>query len=143
MSALRHPGWRRVFVDSSAYYAIADPRDTNAAAAAAILYRLTETPVRLLTTNLVVAETHALVLTRRGRVAAWQTLRQIDESSTTIVRVSADDERRARAILAAYDDKDFSLTDATSFAVMERLRMTTAYTFDRHFAQFGLTMLTT
>jgi predicted nucleic acid-binding protein len=138
---LRRGVWQ-IFVDSSAYYAIADPADANATAAAAILRRLTDTPTHLWTTNFVVAETHALVLNRRGRAAAWQVLQKIDRSSTTIVRVSAADERRARAIIATYDDKDFSLTDAASFAVMERLGITTAFAFDRHFAQYGLAVLT-
>ncbi len=44
--------------------------------------------------------------------------------------------------LYQYDDKDFSLTDATSFAVMERIRVPYAFTFDRHFAQYGFTVLT-
>ena len=47
------------------------------------------------------------------------------------------DERRAREIVFGYADKDFSLTDATSFAVMERLRIPQAFTLDRNFAQFG------
>jgi predicted nucleic acid-binding protein len=46
------------------------------------------------------------------------------------------------SIIYQYDDKDFSLTDATSFAVMERLRVPAAFTFDRHFAQYGFTVLT-
>ena len=33
------------------------------------------------------------------------------------------------------------MTDAISFAVMERLHITRAFTFDRHFAQYGFTVL--
>ena len=47
-----------------------------------------------------------------------------------------------RAILDRYADKDFSLTDAINFAVMDRLRLRTAFAFDRHFAQYGLDVLT-
>ena len=59
----------------------------------------------------------------------------------TIVRVEPEDEVRAREIIRRYDDKDFSLTDATSFAVMDRLGITTAFTFDRNFVQYGLDVL--
>jgi uncharacterized protein len=132
----------RVLVDTSAYYALADPTDTRQAVASTIIRRLAAASVRLFTTNLILAETHALVLVRRGRAPARQALREIEGSSTTILRVSVEDERRARAILDRYDDKDFSLTDATSFAVMERLKIPHAFTFDRNFAQYGLTVLT-
>ncbi len=55
--------------------------------------------------------------------------------------MSARDERRARDIVTSYQDKDFSLADAASFAVMERLRISTAFTLDRNFARFGWQML--
>ena len=83
------------------------------------------------------SETHALCLTRVGRRIARAVLESIEASSTTIVRVAARDERRARELLRRYDDKDFSLTDCTSFAVMERLRIPQAFTFDCNFAQYG------
>jgi predicted nucleic acid-binding protein len=102
-----------------------------------MLARLASEPSRLFTTNYILAETHALMLARRGRVAALRVLRQIDESSVTVVRVTAADERHAREIIVRYDDKDFSLTDATSFAVMERLGIRAAFSFDRGFAQYG------
>jgi predicted nucleic acid-binding protein len=51
------------------------------------------------------------------------------------------DEQRAREIIFSQTDKPCSHTDATSFAVMERLRIGTAFTFDRHFAQYGFAVL--
>jgi predicted nucleic acid-binding protein len=65
----------------------------------------------------------------------------MERSSTVIVRVRASDERHAREIIATYDDKDFSLIDALSFAVMERLGITHAFSLDRHFAQYGFILL--
>lgn len=45
--------------------------------------------------------------------------------------------RRAVPIIRPYQDQDFSLTDATSFAVTERLRIGRAFSSDRDFAQDG------
>ncbi|MBA3415941.1 MAG: type II toxin-antitoxin system VapC family toxin, partial [Chloroflexia bacterium] len=92
----------------------------------------------LITTNFVVAELHALLLSRIDRQIAARTLAEIDSSQRTIIiRVSTDDELRAREIVFGDADKDFSLTDATSFAVMERFGIVEAFAFDDHFAQFG------
>jgi uncharacterized protein len=135
------PG-RRALVDSSASYALIDPRETWHAEALAIRDRLIAERWRLFTTNFLLAETHALLVSRMGRAVAARALFEIDRSATTVIRASAADERRARAIIAQYDDKAFSLTDAISFAVMDRLGLVHAFTFDRHFAQYGFIALT-
>jgi len=44
-------------------------------------------------------------------------------------------------IICSYEDKAFSFTDATTFAVAERLGIRRAFAFDKHFAQFGLTLV--
>ena len=53
-----------------------------------------------------------------------------------MVRVAEIDEERAREIIVSHDDKDYTFTDATSFAVMERLGITRAASFDRDFAVY-------
>ena len=68
-------------------------------------------------------------------------LERIDNGAGAMVRVDEDGERRAREIVAAYRDKDVTLVDAMSFAVMERLGIAVAFTFDRHFVQFGFTLV--
>ena len=127
-----------IFVDTSAYFAAANRRDAGHEPVAALMRDFVQDSRRLVTTNFVLAELHALLLTRVDRRVAAQVLAEIDASElTTVERVTADDERRAREIVFGYSDKDFSLTDATSFAVMERLRIGLAFTLDRNFAQFG------
>jgi uncharacterized protein len=129
---------RYVFVDSSAWYALSDRGDANYQRAHAVATRLATGRRFLLTTNFVLAEAHALLLNRVGRAAAWAfALRVVNGDDVALVRVGEDDERRALDIVERYDDKDFSLTDATSFAVMERLGIPEAFTFDRHFRQYG------
>ncbi len=129
---------RELFLDTSAFFAVASRRDANHGMANALMRALATQRRTLITTNFVVAELHALLLSRIDRQIAARTLAEIDSSQrTTIIRVSADDELRAREIVFGDADKDFSLTDATSFAVMERFGIVEAFAFDDHFAQFG------
>src|ERR687896_2484804 len=133
---------RRALVDASAYFALLDNDDDYHAQARIIRDRLIAERWRLFTTSFVLAETHALLLNRLSQEIATRFLRDMEHSPTTLVWVTPADVQRAKAIIYQYDDKDFSLTDATSFAVMERLRVPAAFTFDRHFAQYGFTVLT-
>lgn len=88
------------------------------------------------------AELHALLLTRLNRTVAARTLDEVDRSKfTSVVRANVFDEARAREIISQYADKDFTLTDAISFAVMERFNILRAFALDRHFAQYGWVIL--
>jgi len=133
---------RRTFVDTSAYFALLDHDDANHAQALTIRDRLIAASWRLFTTSFVLAETHALLLNRLSQALATRFLRDMEHSPTTLVWVTPADVQRAKAIISQYNDKDFSLTDATSFTIMERMRVPAAFTFDRHFAQYGFTVLT-
>ena len=133
---------RRALLDSSGFLSLFSPHDVHHQAAVAIWSRLTEGRWRTYTTNFLVAETHSLFLVRLGHRSATDFLRGIVQGSTIILPVEPSDEEEARATVFQYDDKDFSLTDATSFTVMERMRVPAAFTVDRHFAQSGFTVLT-
>jgi uncharacterized protein len=138
MSRPPEPFRYRILVDSSAFFALYSADDILHSRAVAV----GETSRGwLFTTNFIVAETHALLLRRLGRRVAVLFLHEVDRGRITLVRVSLADEQRAREIITLHDDKDYPLTDATSFAVMERLRIEEAFTFDRHFAQDGFVVL--
>jgi uncharacterized protein len=129
----------QVLVDTSAVYALIDRDDTYHRRAAAILRSLPHRGLTPLLTNFIVAECHALLLSRLGGNPAREwLLRQI----WLIEPVTPADEKTAREIIERYVDKTFSYTDATSFAVMERLHLGEAFAFDPHFQQFGLKVLT-
>ena len=132
---------RRVFVDSSVYLALLDADDEHHREATQILNQLAGERYRQFTTNVLLIESHALILSVLGRTQAAQFLKNMQESKTVVIRVRASDEERAKQILFQYDDKDFSFADAISFAVMERLDIRLAFTFDRDFAQYGFTVL--
>jgi predicted nucleic acid-binding protein len=140
-SAGRFPFSRRVFLDSSGYLALINPHDDHHRETVIALQLLTQDGWHSFTTNFVIAETHALFLIRLSQRHATAFLHQFELASTTVVRVSTRDERRARDIVFRYTDKVFSLTDATSFAVMNRLHIPVALTLDRNFSQYGLGVL--
>jgi predicted nucleic acid-binding protein len=124
-----------VLVDSGAVLALLNRNDRWHSQAVAVLQELTAEKAILVMTNFLVAETHALVLVRLGRELAREWLLTFDWN---VLRVSPEDERHARSIIENYRDKDFSFTDATSFALMQRYGIKVAFTFDRHLRQFGL-----
>jgi uncharacterized protein len=136
-----HPVFRGVFVDTGAFGSFWIDDDVNLRLASDILKAIVAANLLIVTTNFIIAETHALVLSRAGRQAALRALDFIDRGADHIERVTKGDELEARGILEQYDDKTFSYTDATSFAVMERLGLRDVFTFDRHFEQFGFSSL--
>lgn len=127
-----------VIVDTSAIYALLDRSDANHAAAVATLKKLRDSGDTVLITNLILAETHALVLSKLGYAVARSWLRG---QAWPVERVLPDDEERAVDMICTYEDKAFSFTDATTFAVAERLGIRRAFAFGKHFAQFGLTLV--
>ena len=132
---------RRVFVDSSAYLALLDTDDEHHSEAIETLQELAQARYRQFTTNVLLIESHALILSVLGRGRAAQFLKDMQESNTVVIRARAADEERAKQILFQYTDKDFSFADAISFSVMERLAIRHAFSFDRDFAQYGYTVL--
>ncbi len=130
---------RSLFIDASGWIAINDPRD-GLHAAAVTFYRddaLTKYK-NLVTTNLVVAETHALLLKLGGRNVALKFLARLDLSTRVEVVFSNPDlGKEAYRILLKYQDQRFSYCDAVSFAVMKELDIKDAFAFDRHFETAG------
>jgi uncharacterized protein len=130
-----------IFVDTSVFYARLAEDDQDHPAAEAFFLGVVEP---LVTTMAVVYETHALML-RISRVspssdmrpASRRFLELIDNGMAAVVPVTPDDERAARAIVDRYRDKTFSLCDALSFVVMERLKIRHAASFDDDFRQYG------
>ncbi|MBI3061385.1 MAG: PIN domain-containing protein [Deltaproteobacteria bacterium] len=128
----------QLLVDTSAVYALIDRDDSYHRKAVSLLRSLPRRGLTPLLTNFIVAESHALLLSRLGaNIARDWLLRQI----WPVEPVTPQDEAKAREIIQRYTDKSFSYTDATSFAVMERLGIKEAFAFDPHFRQYGLKLL--
>ncbi|HEY5416338.1 MAG TPA: PIN domain-containing protein [Gemmatimonadaceae bacterium] len=126
------------FVDTSAWYPLIVARHPDHARLGSALRALIRNHRRLVTTNLVVAETHTLLLRRVGRTTALTFLQTVGESPNVVVRSSRELEAAAeRDWLTRYDDQDFSFADAVSFAVMTERGIRDALTLDHHFVVAG------
>lgn len=124
----------KVFIDTSAIVAAMNKMDNHHQPAKEVFLKLAAQRSSLIITNYIRSETHSLLINRASREIA---LKFLDEKSWTIEWISPADEQKAIQLIRQYSDKSFSLTDATSFVIMERLEINTAVTFDQHFAQYG------
>lgn len=130
---------RRVFVDSSGWHAFADADDP---AHEETLRALEPWEGRLVTTDYVFDETVTLAQRRLGQAQAvriGETL--LEPAVVELVHLLAEDFDDAWTLLRKAKDKGWSFTDCSSFAVMRRLRLSTAVTVDRHFRQAGFETL--
>jgi uncharacterized protein len=131
-----------IFVDSGAWLALAHDRDQYHAKACRIYPRLLAESQRMVTTNLVVAECHALLLKYKGREVALLFIDTMKQSPRIEqVHSTAALEAEALELLRRYRDQDFSYTDAVSFALMKQRGIQTAFAFDRHFAAAGFKLV--
>jgi uncharacterized protein len=119
-----------IFVDSSVWFASVVARDINNARAKFILRTTSDHIV----SDHVLVETWLLLNSRYHQHAAesfWQSIRR---ASVRLEQVTASDLEAAWAIGAAFSDQNFSVVDRTSFALMERLGLSRAASFDDHYA---------
>ena len=125
-----------VFIDASFWVTYRKKSDARQNDAARIVARLYHENARLVSTLPIFCEIHA-AFTRdpQQREVVIQDLWK--NHLVTIEEISMQDQANAMEILRTNDDKTYSLCDALSFAVMRRLRIGRAASFDRHFKQFG------
>lgn len=122
---------KRLFVDTGAWYALVDRNDPDHKEAVSFIKNNKIPP---LTTNFVFDEAVTLLRSRIGwNVAKEFGQRLKDSRFVSLISVKDEDEEKAWEIFLKYKDKDFSYTDCTSFAVMQRLKIDVAFTFDSHF----------
>ncbi len=124
-----------IFVDTSAWFSLMVPWDANHAKAVA-WFQQNDEP--LVTTDYVIDETLTLMRSRGEQDRAFGL--GLDLYGQTLAALHYLDRGEITAgwrVFRGFDDKEWSLTDCTSKALIEKLNIAKAFTFDHHFRQFG------
>ena len=128
----------KLFVDTSAWLALNDRSDQFHALAVEKLGAIRAGRISLVTSDYVLDESVTIIRLRASHEAAVIFGQSILGSSVIdLIPVGTDDRLAAWEIFRKYADQDFSFTDCTSFALMRKLRLKTAFTFDGHFSLMG------
>jgi predicted nucleic acid-binding protein len=129
-----------VFVDTSALLALLDPGDDMHQQAGAAWRGLVGADVDLRTSNYVVLE-GTVVGQRRLGLGGVQALLLDLLPLVQVDWVTPDLHDAAITALLVANRRDLSLVDCVSFELMRRQGITTAFTFDPHFAEQGFEVL--
>lgn len=124
-----------IFVDTSFWVGLQLRRDPNHDIAKALWEASRD---RLVSSNLVIGETWTFLRRRAGHAQAVAFIDHAGRSQRlTVKRVAQDSEAEAWRWLRQHDEREYSFVDATSFALMNRLRLREAFAFDGDFAAAG------
>ena len=124
-----------IFVDTGAWFAYFVRRDPDHNAARKWISR---NDSLLISSDYILDELFTLLKRRESHtvaVAAGKILNE--EKICQIIKITTDDFIRAWRVFVQFSDKGWSFTDCASKVVMERLSISTAFSFDEHFEQFG------
>jgi predicted nucleic acid-binding protein len=124
-----------IFVDTGAWYALATPSDPDHQNARQFVTSNTQP---LATSDYVIDELLTLFMVRDGKHRGIEWCRAVlARGAFRMLRVADDDFARALQLYEQFADKRWSFTDCTSYILMQRWQIATAFAFDDHFRQFG------
>ncbi len=129
----------RIFIDTSAFFALLDNDDGQHLAAKRVWKELLQEDRTLLTSNYVLVECFALMQNRLG----FRAVRDFQENIMPLIQVEYVDLEMHRAgvgALLAASRRNLSLVDCVSFEVMRTLGMKAVFTFDPHFREQGFSI---
>ncbi len=126
----------KVFVDTSAFYALLDRDDSNHQRAKKRWADLLTSETVLVTNNYVLVETFALIQNRLGMEA----VRGFQEDILPLINVefiNSGVHKSSVSALLASSRRKLSLVDCVSFETMRNLGIKTVFAFDPHFKEQG------
>ena len=133
---------KRIFVDTSAFFALADETDTNHQEAKRLSKKIGKEKLEVVISDHILSETITLIRIKMGfQKALLFGNRLFDSRITNLIVTEEKMLKEGWNIFSKYDDKKFSFVDCISFAIMMKEGIDTAFTFDNHFEQIGFKIL--
>lgn len=130
----------RVFIDTSAFYALLDRDDQSHEKARKAWIALLDSSSLCVTSNYVLVETFALLQSRIGVNA----IRGVQEDLIPILhveRVDTEVHNAAVSALLAALKRNLSLVNCSSFGIIRRMGIKKVFTFDPHVREQGFDCL--
>lgn len=133
---------RAVFVDTAAWLALVNKSDTLHLQSKKVRDGLQKQKTGLLTTDYVLVELANALSRIPFRETAVNLINSIlSANDIEIVEIDRDIYQEAWNLYSSRMDKEWGLTDCTSFVAMSRRNIIEAFTSDRHFEQAGFIIL--
>lgn len=130
----------KIFVDTSAIYALISGDETQAGRAVPAWEAALERGSALVTNNYVLVESIALLQNRTGLAS----VHAFQSSIMPFLQIAWIDEKIHSTIihrLLTANRRQLSLVDCTSFETMRQLGIEQVFTFDEHFREQGFTVI--
>jgi uncharacterized protein len=133
---------RRVFGDTSFFFALVAKRDPAHRPAVAAYEKLLRAGARVVTTDYIVDETLTLTKARIDARSAQALLDRIESSEAIDLELLGSDRFVAsKQYFRKHSDHGYSFTDCASFVVMDEMEIRSVLTTDRHFKEAGFEIL--
>lgn len=132
-----------IFVDTSAWFALKDPKDRFHDEAVVFYDEIaTGKHGSLLVSDYILDETATLLMDVKGKEVAATFLNEaLGSKSVRLVWVDPQLFYQALNTFKSRSERQWSFTDCTSFELMHRLKIKGAFAFDRHFDEAGFDRL--
>ncbi|MDI6758798.1 MAG: PIN domain-containing protein [Candidatus Omnitrophota bacterium] len=132
----------KAFVDTSGWVALFVGNDKYHKKAVSIFEEIKNSKALIYTSDYVVDETITTILARSSHkqsVLAGEAL--FTSKIIKIIHICPNYLQAAWELYQKYEDKMFSFTDVTSFAIIKDLNIGKAFAFDREFIQAGIELM--
>jgi predicted nucleic acid-binding protein len=133
---------KRVFGDTSFFFALVAKRDPAHLPAVSAYEKLLRAQGRVVTTDYIIDETLTLTQARINAHITLALLDRIERSEAIdLEQVTPARFSTSKAYFRKHSDHGYSFTGCTSFVLMRELQLRAALTTDRHFAEAGVEVL--